>query len=342
MDDKKLRKLKNIARIEEPDMALLQALEEIDDIKEQIEEKIPALKEIIQQVKGKDGIDGKDYIITDKDIDFIISEVKKIIPIPTNGKDGISPTIDYKKIVKDVLSNVKLPKNGTDGKDAIIDYDKIITDASRTVLESILIPEETGESIIQKINEDKTSIIKKEKVEGLSEIEKMARLGSINAQNSHIWQGVSEVRVNEIVDKNKLKIINSLDLSGYFKLDQTTPQQIIETLTAGENVTAGQICYLKSDGKYWKAQGNAEATTKGRIVMATASISANATGVFLIKGKYTTSSLTAGATYFISTSTAGAMTLTTPTTGNFIRVLGYAESTTVFNFDPSKDYGEVA
>jgi len=160
-------------------------------------------------------------------------------------------------------------------------------------------------------------------------------------------------------DENKLKIINDGVITesdpvwasekgsyalktDYLALDQTTPQQIIETLTAGENVTAGQICYLKSDGKYWKAQGNAEATTKGRIVMATASISANATGVFLIKGKYTTSSLTAGATYFISTSTAGAMTLTTPTTGNFIRVLGYAESTTVFNFDPSKDYGEVA
>ena len=336
MDDKKLRKLKNIARIEEPDMALLQALEEIDDIKEQIEEKIPALKEIIQQVKGKDGIDGKDYIITDKDIDFIISEVKKIIPIPKNGTDGISPTVDYKKIVKDVLSNVKLPKNGTDGKDAVIDYDKIITDASRTVLESILIPEETGESIIKKINEDKTSIIKKEKVEGLSEIEKMARLGSINAQNSHIWQGVSEVRVNEIVDKNKLKIINSFDqvLSNY--LTKT------RTFTAGESLTAGQICYLKSDGKMWKAKADSDTTSSFLLGLATANISAGASGSFLIEGDYTDSSLTTGAIYYISVSTAGAKTTTKPSTAtNIVRIIGYATSTTNFFFKPDNTYVKI-
>lgn len=117
---------------------------------------------------------------------------------------------------------------------------------------------------------------------------------------------------------------------------------LTETLTAGENLTAGDICYLKSDGKYWKAKGDAKATTAGTLRMALASISADATGSFLKRGVWTTSGLTAGATYFISTSTAGAKTTTTPTTGNFIRVVGVAQSSTIFEFEPSKDYGEVA
>jgi len=149
------------------------------------------------------------------------------------------------------------------------------------------------------------------------------------------------------------------DLSGYAELSGATftgdisannlsgintgdNANVTKTFTAGENLVAGNICYLKSDGKMWKAKGDAEATIKGKIAMALASISANATGSFLIDGDYTTSGLTAGATYFISTSTAGAITSTIPTTGNFIRVIGNAISTTILNFSPSQDYGEVA
>ncbi len=136
------------------------------------------------------------------------------------------------------------------------------------------------------------------------------------------------------------------DLSSYSKIDGSTDftgePSVKKNFTAGEALTAGNICYLKSDGKFWKARGNAEATTKGRIVMALASISANASGQFLVRGYYTDSGLTAGATYFISTSTAGAKATTAPSSGNFARVVGWAMSTTSFYFDPSNDYIEVA
>lgn len=115
-----------------------------------------------------------------------------------------------------------------------------------------------------------------------------------------------------------------------------------ETLTAGENVVAGEICYLKSDGKYWRAKADAEATTKGRIVMANATITADNTGTFITKGNYTDSGLTVGGTYFLSISIAGVKTTTTPTSGNFVRVLGWATSATNFYFKPSDDYGEVS
>lgn len=136
------------------------------------------------------------------------------------------------------------------------------------------------------------------------------------------------------------------DLSSYIKkdgsVDFTGEPSFKAIFTAGENLVAGNVCYLKSDGKFWKAKGDAEATTKGRLLIALASISANATGLFLIRGYYTDSGLTAGGTYFISTSTAGAKATTAPSSGNFARVVGWAMSTTSFYFDPSKDYIEVS
>lgn len=119
--------------------------------------------------------------------------------------------------------------------------------------------------------------------------------------------------------------------------------EIKRSLVAGENVVAGNVCYLKaSDGKVWKAKADAEATSKNLIVLALSSVSANATGVFLVKGNYTSSGLTVGE-YYISVSTAGAMVSTRPSTStNIVRVIGNATSTTNLYFDPDKTYVQVA
>jgi hypothetical protein len=55
------------------------------------------------------------------------------------------------------------------------------------------------------------------------------------------------------------------------------------TLTAGEAVTIGQVCYVKSDGKAWLAKGDASTTMPGCVV-ALGSISANGSGAFLGRG----------------------------------------------------------
>lgn len=113
------------------------------------------------------------------------------------------------------------------------------------------------------------------------------------------------------------------------------------TGTAGETLTAGNICYLKSDGKFWKSQATAEATTAGLVAIATASASADGTCTMLLKG-IVTDTLTAGSTYYIATTTAGAKTLTRPSTsGQFVRVLGYALSSTQFYFNPDSTYIEI-
>jgi len=120
------------------------------------------------------------------------------------------------------------------------------------------------------------------------------------------------------------------------------PSGINNSFTAGENLSSGDLCYLKDDGKMWKADADAEATADTLLALSTATISADATGVFLLFGKYTTSGLTAGAVQYVDT-TAGAITETKPSgTGDIVRIVGYALSTTILFFDTDKTYIEVA
>lgn len=132
--------------------------------------------------------------------------------------------------------------------------------------------------------------------------------------------------------------------------DDTTPQLggfldinakgFTEELTAGEAVSSGDLCYLKSDGKMWKADASAESTASTLLAIATESISADATGTFLINGSFTSSSLTVGSIYYVS-ETAGAFTATAPTTsGSIVRIIGYAISATRLYFNPDNTYIE--
>lgn len=139
----------------------------------------------------------------------------------------------------------------------------------------------------------------------------------------------------------------TLDIS-----NDTTPQlggnldindkAITEELTAGENVADGDLCYLKSDGKMWKADASAESTSSTTLAMATATISADDSGTFLIYGNYTSSSLTAGSIYYVS-ETGGEITTTAPTTStSIVRLVGTAKSTTVLFFNPDTSYIELS
>lgn len=108
-----------------------------------------------------------------------------------------------------------------------------------------------------------------------------------------------------------------------------------DVFTAGESLVNGNLCYLASDGKFYKADADAAASATSLLAMCTATISADATGTFVVFGRYTTSGLTAGSIYYVST-TAGAITATRPSgSGDVVRVVGYALSTTVLYFFPS-------
>jgi len=134
-------------------------------------------------------------------------------------------------------------------------------------------------------------------------------------------------------------------------VEDTTPQlggnldlnnkSITTEETAGESLVSGNLCYLKSDGKYWKADASADTTCKTELLMCIDTISADATGTFIKLGEFTTTGLTASSLYYVS-ETAGAITATAPTTSTSIqRIIGTALSTTVLKFNPSSTYIEV-
>lgn len=114
------------------------------------------------------------------------------------------------------------------------------------------------------------------------------------------------------------------------------------TGTAGETLAFGDFVYYKfSDGKYWKAKADAYATARC-IGISTGSISANASGTFLIRGimRYDTWNWTA-AEVWLSAGTGGAGTSTQPsTTGNQIQYIARALTADVLFFNPSTDIGE--
>jgi len=115
------------------------------------------------------------------------------------------------------------------------------------------------------------------------------------------------------------------------------------TITAGENVAFGNVVYLKSDGKLWKTDADAEATSKGMLALAVATIAGDASGKFLTQGiaRNDAWNWTVGGTLYLSTD-AGALTQTAPS-GNedIVRIVGHAITADIIFFNPSNEYVEL-
>ena len=119
---------------------------------------------------------------------------------------------------------------------------------------------------------------------------------------------------------------------------------IISGQTFGVAVTPMQVVYLHTDGKWYPARANAEATSAGDIAIALDTAAANGTGRVLQLGYVANSAwaLTPGRAVYISPTTAGALTQTKPSTGNVVRAIGYATSATVIHIDPTPASAPVA
>lgn len=113
-----------------------------------------------------------------------------------------------------------------------------------------------------------------------------------------------------------------------------------EIIIAGESVVYGNLLYLNTDGKYYKASNTTEATSKTELRLALASILTNAAGNALIKGQFITTGLTTGSTYWVGTN--GNITFNQPTSnGNIVRYVGTAESDVILEFNPDQTYIEI-
>ena len=110
--------------------------------------------------------------------------------------------------------------------------------------------------------------------------------------------------------------------------------------TAGENLTRGQVVYLKSDGKYWKAKGDAAATMPAIGLVTNTTVATDATGLFLLRGLFRYSIwtfATPGEQLYVSGATAGLITSTKPVgSGKQVQVVGWvttSEDNIFFNPD---------
>jgi len=121
-----------------------------------------------------------------------------------------------------------------------------------------------------------------------------------------------------------------------------TATGIIASYTAGENLVYGNLCYLKSDGKWWKSDADTAATMPG-MKMALATISADAAGLFLCWGVARDDSWawTIGGMIYASTD-GGGLTQTAPSgDGDQIQIVGKAKTATTIFFHPTEITAEV-
>ena len=112
---------------------------------------------------------------------------------------------------------------------------------------------------------------------------------------------------------------------------------ICAIVTAGENLTVGQVVYKYTDATLKLAKGDS-ASTCPAIAMAMGSISSAATGQVLKQGFFRNDSWswTIGGLIYLSAATGGLMTQTKPSaTGNQVQILGIAVSATVIYFNPN-------
>ena len=121
---------------------------------------------------------------------------------------------------------------------------------------------------------------------------------------------------------------------------------IIDEQMFGGTIAAGQIVYLKSDGKWYLAQANSTATSAGDLAIALDSGVAGTRGR-LVKLGYVNNPVwtwTPGAALYLSTTTAGGLTQTQPSgAGNVVREVATASNDpgTIY-FDPSPSSGPLA
>ena len=129
-----------------------------------------------------------------------------------------------------------------------------------------------------------------------------------------------------------------------------TVSGITASFTAGEDLVRGEVVYYKpGDSKMWKAVATAAATSKC-VAMAAADISADAAGVFLLRGFLQDNgsfpSYTAGDTLYTpeaETSSENVPENAAPDSdGDFVQIIGWAVDANSVYFDPDSTIVEVA
>lgn len=109
---------------------------------------------------------------------------------------------------------------------------------------------------------------------------------------------------------------------------------VFNTYTAGENLTSGDVVYMKSDGKVYKAQADVEAESEFYGVAQSTVLAAAPVDITLLGLEDSFAGLVAGTVYYLS-EIAGQVTAVAPFTSGARRIrIGTAESTSIMNINP--------
>jgi len=117
-----------------------------------------------------------------------------------------------------------------------------------------------------------------------------------------------------------------------------------EAVTVGEAVSIGDTLYGQTDGKYWLADASSETTSKGRLVMAIESKSADQSCTVLLYGKLRDDSWswTPGSILYVSPTPGGPTTIMPSGTGEIMRIIGHTHAAKIVFFNPEQAYLEIS
>jgi hypothetical protein len=134
---------------------------------------------------------------------------------------------------------------------------------------------------------------------------------------------------------------HSIIIKSTVSTDHSCSSNCIAVGTAGESLVFGDVCYFKSDGKYWKSNATTNSGTMPVRAMALETISGSATGNFIVGAGYVRDdswTWTISGDIYAST-TSGSITQTAVSgTGNVHQIIGYAVASGIMFFNPDRTY----
>ena len=111
---------------------------------------------------------------------------------------------------------------------------------------------------------------------------------------------------------------------------------------SGEALSFGDVCYFKSDGKFYKTDANSESKTKGLCVLCVeTTLEINRNGYFLAIGEVECNeewNWNTGDQLYISTTPGDITNVKSFVENGMIRLIGYAKSSDSIWFHPDKTY----
>lgn len=149
-----------------------------------------------------------------------------------------------------------------------------------------------------------------------------------------------------MVDNLSAQYLYNLQYTDFMRDSLTDSAKLVITVknNTESTIAAGNVCYITGDDSGTPtielADADAEATSSGMIVLTSEGIADSGdTGEAIVIGKLSgLSGMTAGAKQYIST-TDGGFTETAPSgSGDVVRIIGYALTTTAMFFNPSQNY----